>query len=61
MRSEKISDVMSVSCGTGSHQLVVLHMKDKKDLLFCLVGHHAEDRVGELVALIATFKRFVLQ
>lgn len=57
MRSERISDIVSVSCGSGSHQLVIIHMRDKKDLVFSLIGPSGEDRVGELVALIATAKR----
>ena len=57
MRSERISDIVSVSCGPGSHQLVILHMRDKKDLVFSLVSPPSEDRVGELVALIVTAKR----
>ena len=57
MRSERISDIVSVSCGSGSHQLVIVHMRDKKDLVFSLIGPSGEDRVGELVALIATAKR----
>jgi len=57
MRSEKISDIVSMSCGSGSHQLVIFHMRDKKDLVFSLVSPPSEDRVGELVALIVTAKR----
>ena len=57
MRSEEIRDVDSVSCGTAGHQLVVLHMRDRKDLLFCLISPPGEDRVGELIALIATAKK----
>ena len=56
MRTERLSDVASVSCGTGDNQLVVLHMKDKKDIVFSLVTPDKEDRVGELVAVLATAK-----
>jgi len=56
MRTERLSDVASVSCGTGDNQLVVLHMKDKKDIVFSLVTPDKEDRVGELVAVLATVK-----
>ena len=54
MRSESLSDVAGVSCGSGDHQLVVLHMKDKKDIVFALFSPPGEDRVGELVAVLAT-------
>lgn len=56
MRSEKLSDVAGVTCGSGSHQLTILHMKDKKDLVFTLISPEGEDRVGELVALLANMK-----
>ena len=57
MRSERLSDIVSVSCGSSSHQLVIVHMRDRKDLVFSLISPSGEDRVGELVALIATAKR----
>ena len=61
MRGEKIDDVMGVSCGTRGHQLVVLHMRDKKDLVMSLLTatteQQEEDRVGELIAVLATVKK----
>jgi len=54
LRKERLSDISGVTCGSGSHQLVILHMKDKKDIVFCLLVPDGEDRVGELIALLAT-------
>jgi len=56
MQSYQLSDVMGVSCGPRPHQLVVLHMRDKKDLVFSLITPEGEDRIGELVAVLATAK-----
>ena len=60
MRSERLADVAGITCGSGNHQLTVLHMKDKKDIVFSLVTPEGEDRVGELVAILATLKGSVL-
>lgn len=59
MRGERLDDVTGVSCGPHAHQLVVLHMRDKKDLVMSLLvpGDGAEDRVGEFVAVLATVKK----
>ena len=35
---------------------VVLHMRDKNDLVVCLNSPAGEDRVGELAAVLATVK-----
>ena len=59
MRGELLDDVTGVSCGPHGHQLVVLHMRDKKDLVMSLLvpGDGGEDRVGELIAVLATVKK----
>ncbi len=57
MRGERLEDVVGVSCGPRPPQLVVLHMKDKKDLVLSLVTPDGEDRIGELVAVLATAKK----
>ena len=61
MRSDRLSDVVGVTCGAGSHQLVVLHMRDKKDLVFSLHSPQNEDRVGELIAVLATIRGWDLR
>ncbi len=57
MRGEKLDDVVAISCGPRPHQLVVLHMRDKKDLVMSLIVPEDEDRIGELVAVLATAKK----
>ena len=57
MRGESLSDVVSMSCGVSDDQLVVLHMRDKNDIVCCLTSPApAQDWVGELAAAIATAK-----
>lgn len=57
MRGEELRDLAGLSVGQGSHQLVVLHMRDKKDLVMSLETPQGEDRVGELVAVLALAKQ----
>ena len=38
------------------HCQVVLHMRNKNDLVVCLKSPQGEDRVGELAAVLATVK-----
>jgi len=46
-----------LSCGTKDDQMVVLHMKDKNDLVVCLTSPApGQDWIGELAAAIATAK-----
>lgn len=56
MRGENLSDVVGLSCGTKDDQLVVIHMKDKNDLVACLTAPQGQDWVGELTACLATAK-----
>jgi len=56
MRGENLSDVVGLSCGTKDDQLVVIHMKDKNDLVACLTAPQGQDWVGELTAILATAK-----
>jgi len=57
MRGEDLSDVAGVSCGTKDDQLIVIHMKNKNDLVVSLTSADGQDRVGELTAVLATAKR----
>ena len=57
MRGENLSDVVGLSCGTKDDQLVVIHMKNKNDLVACLTSPEGQDWVGELTAVIATAKK----
>ena len=58
MRDESLSSVVGLSCGTKDDQLVVIHMKDKNDLVACLTSPApGQDWVGELAAVIATAKQ----
>jgi len=56
MRGENLSDVVGLSCGTKDDQLVVIHMKNKNDLVISLSSPDGQDRVGELAAILATAK-----
>ena len=57
MRGESLADVVGLSCGTKDDQMVVLHMKDKNDLVVCLTSPApGQDWVEELAAAIATAK-----
>jgi len=56
MRDEGLDQVLGLTCGSKDNQLVVLHMRDKNDLVFCLSVPEGEDRVGELVAVLASMK-----
>merc|ERR1719328_129018 len=58
MRGENLSDVVGLSCGTKDDQLVVIHMKNKNDLVACMVSPQpGQDWVGELAAAIASAKQ----
>ena len=57
MRGENLSDVVGLSCGTKDDQLVVIHMKDKNDLVACLTAPQGQDWVGKLTAILATTKK----
>ena len=58
MRGESLADVTGLSCGRGDGQLVVLHMRNKNDLVACLTSPPpGQDWVGELAAAIATAKQ----
>ena len=57
MRGESLADVTGLSCGRGDGQLVVLHMRNKNDLVACLTSPPpSQDWVGELVGVIASAK-----
>ena len=60
MRGESLSDVVGISCGTKDDQLIVIHMKNKNDLVACLSAPQGQDWVGELTAAIATAKKYVV-
>jgi len=57
MRDQTLKEATGLSCGlTG--QLVVIHMRDKNDLVVSLTSSpSSHDRVGELVAVLATAKQ----
>ena len=57
MRGENLSDVVGLICGTKDDQLVVIHMKDKNDLVACLTSPQGQDWAGELTAAFATAKK----
>ena len=58
MRGESLSDVVGMSCGAKDDQLVVIHMKNKNDLVASLTSPpQGQDWVGELAAAIATAKK----
>ena len=58
MRGESLSDVVGMSCGAKDDQLVVIHMKNKNDLVASLTSPPpGQDWVGELAAAIATAKQ----
>ena len=58
MRGENLSDVVGLTCGAKDDQLVVIHMKNKNDLVACLVSPQpGQDWVGELAAAIASAKQ----
>jgi len=57
MRGENLTDVTGMSCGTKDDQLVVIHMKNKNDLVMSLSSPDGQDRVGELTAVLATAKK----
>lgn len=56
MRGESLSNVVGLSCGTKDDQLIVIHMKDKNDLVACLSAPQGQDWVGELTAVLGTAK-----
>jgi len=56
MRDEELDAVVGLTCGSKDNQLVVIHMRDKNDLVVCLNVPEGEDRVGELTAVLATVK-----
>jgi len=57
MRGESLSDVVGLSCGTKDDQLVVIHMKNKNDLVASLYSPPGQDWVGELTAVLGTAKK----
>lgn len=57
MREQLLSEITGLSCGVRGGQLVVVHMRDKNDLVVSLHSPVGEDRVGELVAVIHNIKR----
>ena len=42
-----------LSVSSGSDQLIVFHLTDGNDLVVCLVTVSGEERVGEVVGLLA--------
>lgn len=56
MRDQLLSGVTGVSCGV-SGQLVVVHMRDRNDLVGSLINSANHDRVGEFVAVLSTVKK----
>lgn len=58
MRDQRLADVTGLNCGVTGGQLVVVHMRDKNDLVVSLESPQGQDRVvGELVAVLATAKQ----
>ena len=57
MRDQRLADVTGLNCGVTGGQLVVVHMRDKDDLVVSLESPQGQDRVGELVAVLVTAKQ----
>ena len=58
MRGESLADVTGLSCGSRDDQLVVIHMRNKNDIVACLTSPSpGQDWIGELAAAIATAKQ----
>ena len=58
MRGESLADVTGLSCGSQDDQLVVIHMRNKNDIVACLTSPSpGQDWIGELAAAIATAKQ----
>ncbi|XP_022246802.1 unconventional myosin-Id-like [Limulus polyphemus] len=48
-----ITDLTGVSVGPGPDQLVILHLRGGNDFVIALTSHNEDNRVGELVGVVA--------